>query len=245
MLFQLYRELSERERPVHLDPSYSYQWKRTDLLYELWGYLKIIRCLSGPSVGFVPVAGWLFDRHAEAREVLVPFLQPGTTVIFRRGDLRIHWVYDAVIPEREAETNPSSVPLYTASKHNRPDGRIDLFKGDVYIGSLIVDFKYRRSRRIFDSDSKAREQLSSYRFQCNSSYLYGQTLTPQQRAQMRPVGETWAIYPGDGDANLVEELKDYRIKLIQMRPGQSLDHMEEQLAKSIREMVDVAESWGV
>lgn len=177
-LYQLHRDLKEEEIEIFIDPSLIYQWKRTDKLYEIWGFIHILKILF--EFGFQPKSGWFYDRLGQDSALLIPYLPSGEQITITRDDIRIHYVYDGVLPLASNHTNICNSPLYMG-KHNRPDARMDFYKKDVFVGSLIIDFKYRPMNNFWKNAlhnsimrPREMEQLIAYKRDSNSKYLYGE-----------------------------------------------------------------------
>ncbi|RCW41677.1 DUF2357 domain-containing protein [Paenibacillus prosopidis] len=235
-LFQLHRDLKEEELEVFIDPAVTYQWKRTDKLYEMWGYIQILKLLF--KLGFKPKSGWLYDSLVEDKSLLIPYLPSGEKIVMLKDDLRIHYFYDAVLPITASGTALERAPLYMG-KNNRPDGRIDYFKQDIYVGSLVIDFKYRPMSNFWQnsyyslmSRPKEMEQLIAYKRDSNSKYLYGEEKGKRFREMYspRPVREVWALYAEAKDS-LQKHLffNDDSIHIFPMNPGQDFTEMLDQL----------------
>ena len=88
-LYQLYRDLKNDQIKLDLDESYSYQWKRTDKLYEIWGYIQFINALKGIRLGYTPVEGWIFNQKIVSNRILIPTLPSSTEVLFKKDNIHI------------------------------------------------------------------------------------------------------------------------------------------------------------
>ena len=150
-LFQLNRELINEKILFEMDKTYSYQWKRTDKLYEIWGIIQFIKMISGEELGFIPTSGWIYDENFEGQKLLLPTLPSNTKIEFVKGDLKLNLIYEALLPTQSKPTNEMN-PLYTRGTHTCPDGRLDVYKSEEYIGSIIFDFKYRPKKSIWDQE---------------------------------------------------------------------------------------------
>ncbi|HEY2494853.1 MAG TPA: DUF2357 domain-containing protein [Paenibacillus sp.] len=239
-LFQLHRDLKEEEIEVYIDPTVSYQWKRTDKLYEMWGFIQILKLLN--KLGFQPKSGWLYDSLVEEKSLLIPYLPSGEQIVMLKGDLRIHYVYDGVLPITASGTGIERAPLYMG-KNNRPDARIDYYKQEVYVGSLIIDFKYRPVSNFWQNTNyslmsrpKEMEQLIAYKRDSNSKYLYGEEEGRRFREMYspRPVREVWALYAEAKD-RLQKHLflSEDSIHIFPMNPGQDFTELQGQLQTQI------------
>jgi hypothetical protein len=145
-LYQLYRELNKEQEQGQIHHSYSFQWKRSDKLYEIWGYIQFIKSLMGEELGFVPESGWIYSQEVNLK---IPELPSNTEIVFRRDNLRLHLVYEAKLPTQSVLTTAKK-PLYTRGTHTCPDGRLDVYKDELFIGTIIYDFKYRPRSAIWN-----------------------------------------------------------------------------------------------
>ncbi|ARU60290.1 hypothetical protein CBW65_03840 [Tumebacillus avium] len=242
--YQLYRELKSETYEVSLDTIYAYQWKKSDLMYEMWCYLKVTRYLID-NLGYEPAAGWVFDQDFQGSRILIPMLPDGTKIVLQKGDVRLHHVFNARIPHKP-HPDPNEHPLHMlASAHNKPDGRIDVYHKDVYAGSLILEFKYRPNagRNKFWNPSGyptpyTTGQIISYFRDSASTHLLTDGGDRRLIERTRPVHEVWAMYPRQ-IRDLVEEYEDYHVKLIVMTPGTENEHVNEYLERALAEIVNI------
>ncbi|MBM7565258.1 DUF2357 domain-containing protein [Paenibacillus sacheonensis] len=249
-LYQLHRDIKEEEVEISLDPSFTYQWKRTDKLYEMWGYLHLLKLLC--QIGFEPKSGWMYDNLKGDELFLIPHMASGERIILTKNDLSIQFVYDGVIPLAGSATNLEGTPLYMG-KNNRPDGRLDFYQQNVYVGSLIVDFKYRpvsnfwvNSKHNSITRQKEMEQLIAYKRDSNSRFLYGEGQRAKNFRETfspRPVREVWAIYAEPRmEYRNQSFIHDDSIRIIPMNPGQNFDEIIANLQLIISFMENVKES---
>ncbi|WP_061809640.1 DUF2357 domain-containing protein [Rossellomorea vietnamensis] len=246
-IFTLYRNLKNEELSISLDNNYDYYWKRTDLLYEIWGFLQLVTGLQDESVGFEVIKGWIFDISPNSKSIQIPFLEQGTTVEFKRGNLKLSLVYDESLPFKKEDTILSK-PIYANYSHNRPDVRMDLYTEDEYIGTIMVDFKYRPLRFIWDSSrligsrqTDTMRQLIAYRSNMESSFLYKKKY-PGQWHRYRPVHEVWALYPKH-EENIAPKnpMENYRIRLIELTPLEQKKDFHKGIAEAIQKIVHAYE----
>ncbi|GMA49417.1 hypothetical protein GCM10025857_07740 [Alicyclobacillus contaminans] len=231
VFYQVYRELNNEELQIDVSTRYALQWRPTSQLYEMWGFLKVLKAVT--KLGFVPVTSWFYEGHRGEQRVFVDEMQSGVSVSLERGSVRLRLIYDGEIPTRVHQTSPEQ-PLYTTQSHNRPDGRLDVYHDGAYFGSLMFDFKYRPIANFWsmswDIGKRPREmnQISAYQGGCKSRYLYGTHSTP---VDTWPVREVWAIHPSGGEP--VQEFADYYVKLVRLTPGQDDQHLQLQLQETI------------
>lgn len=241
-LYQLYRDINNDDYRVELDPSYAYQWKRTDRLYEIWGFIQLINFLT-KNLDYKPIKGWLYDRDYNHKVHVIPRLSPDTIVSFRKDEIQLNLVYDGTLPY-ESKKAMNDQPLWAMDSHNRPDGRLDVYKDKEYLGSLIFDFKYRPRKNIWRAD-KVRQsnrtdvmrQLTSYASGISSPYLFDMRGTGRFQA-LRPIHEVWAIHPSKEGNEKTKEYSDHRLKIVQLSPGHENQHVSDELQIAIQEVLE-------
>lgn len=243
-LYQLYRELNKEHDQVGIHHSYSFQWKRSDKLYEIWGYIQFIRCLMGEELGFVPESGWIYSQEANLK---IPELPPDTEIVFKKDNLRLHLVYEAKLPKQSRLTTTKK-PLYTRGTHTCPDGRLDVYKDERFIGTIIFDFKYRPRNAIWDENlilsnkqNEVMRQLVSYSDNIHSPYLFGGEENPLI-GRISPVQEVWAIYPNRFGQSRSYDYPDYKVSLIEVTPGQEQRHLTERIKAAIEKLVRTSQT---
>jgi hypothetical protein len=234
-LYQLYREMQVEEPQISLNEDFFFQWKRTDKLYEMWGYVTFVQTLQR-ALGFQPIDGWIYDQPIQEDRYLIPVLPEGTMIVLKRDQLEAHVIYDGVTPLTSRKTDKYHHPLYTSDTHNRPDTRIDYYQEGVYIGTLMVDFKYRYYKTFWDAtlvNTIARtddmRQLTAYGRHFITDSLYGEDSLFRG---YNPVEEAWAVYPqkmeGEGFANKMW-FEDQKVRLMALSPGYENAHLAERL----------------
>ena len=70
--------------------------KELDLLYEIWGFIKIIEMLQ--KIGFKAKDGWIFSKILY-RTSIVPFLEEKTCVTFEKDKTVVNLFYNFPIPK--------------------------------------------------------------------------------------------------------------------------------------------------
>jgi len=228
-LYQLNRELKKEDIKCIMDSKYSYQWKRTDKLYEMWCFLEIHKFMISKKKSFIPISGWIYDCKFYDDQMLIPVLLPNTTITYEKDDVIIRFIYDGIMPGNSAASDEKNNPLYSRSDHNRPDGRIDIYKKNIYAGSILMDFKYRKPNRFWNygveskNQSSGMKQLIAYSDSCRSSFLYGHYISMEERRRTRPVIEVWALYPKDSKKEESHLYDDAGLRLIKVCPGKEND----------------------
>lgn len=150
--------------------------------------------------------------------------------------------YDGELPYESSKTSLDN-PIYVASGKNTPDGRIDVYKAKVYIGTLIFDMKCRNLNNFFYDHSlrsayrtPAVEQLISYKTQCLSLYTFG---FHKRSQEIYPVREVWAIHPKSSDISNHNKLKeDHKLRLLKLAPADGINVLVKQLYIFISEILE-------
>ncbi len=236
VIYQLYREVIADQFRISIESGFSSQWKKTDLLYELWGYLHFCKMLI--SLGYRPITGWLFNY---TKNFFVPTLKPGTRVKFEKDDLTLQLVYNQALPRREEDTDLENSPLFSVGTHNCPDGRIDVYKESVYIGSLVFDFKYRQLDYLWNKyrDMKVISQLRDYRNNLLSPFIYGDHIAESEKYHVFPVYTVWGIYPSKDMSLENRSQEQWRgiVQLLRLCPGDDPSFIAGELEKVIEKIV--------
>ncbi|WP_028983241.1 DUF2357 domain-containing protein [Sporolactobacillus terrae] len=240
-LFKVYRLLHDKNNSLTLSNEYQYFWKRTDLLYEIWGYIKMIQIIQ--ALGYDAKDGWIFDEKWLGKQYL-PFLNDDTTVQFNKDDITLNLIYNSEMPSKSEDTKPSK-PLYSKSANRKPDIRLDIFRVNEYVGSLILDTKYRRLNNIllnnydFYNHRSTMEQLGNYKNYPESIYFL-KDKPDFFRKGSKPVSEVWVLYPGSDDVSqsIVDKIDlEDNIKFIVLRPGIDTEELSKKLEVVINEKI--------
>lgn len=213
VLYRLYKNLENSFSSLDVSSFYQFQWKRTDKLYEMWGFLRFIKALMAK--------GWELEDGVEVLKeegkYRLASLESGTEIRLKRENAEIRLVYDGIVPGNSADTSRDKAPLYTNNSHRQPDLRMDYYKEGLYYGSLVADFKYRDVLFLWQDENRSysiRKQFNAYR-DMNTRFYRDMTEAASLR-DSRPVKEVWAVFPkeipGRSDA-------DYSLRFIPLAPG--------------------------
>lgn len=221
--YKIYRLLKESNRSPLSQPQLQFQHKRSDVLYEIWGYLQVIRMFQE--------SGYTLEKNGlHINQNTLDKISPSTTkstdyVQLTKDHTTLRIFYDEFIPNSRSALSTHQT-MYTMN-NNKPDCRIDAWHKAHYKGSLIIDFKYRKREYLWNEEdlqsgrqpSKVMKQLESYASSMKSnSQLINGVRTPLIDAQ--PVTEVWAVYPikwENPQANY--EANDFCIRFIDLSPG--------------------------
>lgn len=213
VLYRLRKNLEHPGRSLEISSFYQFQWKRTDKLYELWGFLQFVKALSAK--------GWELEKGISVEEedgtYRLSGLEPGTALTFTREDETVRLLYDTSVPGSSADTNRDTEPLYSNNLHRTPDLRLDYYRKGLYCGSLVADFKYRDLLFLWQNEARSqslRTQINAYR-DMNTPFYRDLSETESLR-DARPVKEVWAVFPREAPAGAD---RDYSLRFLSLAPN--------------------------
>lgn len=196
MLYKMYEELRNPDFQVQLDPRYSYSWKKSSSLYEMWCYIKICRALGER----YDIIGDAWNLHFGS-DLLFPYLENGVKMSFEDDKVQLDVIFDQFVPSEASKTGLHDHPFYTVGRHKRPDITIDVYakQDDWYIGSIILECKYRKLSSFMrgTSEGSSKPQFQAY-YTDNKSELICDGIGG--RLDMRPIQSVIVLTPDiDGD----------------------------------------------
>lgn len=236
------QQMKKEELHVILPNSIKYAWKRTDELFEIWTYIKMISIIE--NLGYEPKSGWIYSNES----LKVPDLSDGTFITFLDNEVKIHLHYNSRLKRNNNQTTDEH-PLYTKAENNKPDIRLDIFHDNSYLGSLIIDTKYRRFKKIIESNNKYKnnsmKQLRNYRNSPESKRYYYPNLPNFIRDRFKPIGQVWVFYPHSDDK--IEKKKDIieeeeNIHFYQISPHYHTSEISDNLSNYIGELMEFKDS---
>lgn len=201
-IYQMYLELKKETFQIEFDSEFSYTWKRSSYLYEMWCFFRICHLLA--SKYEKDVLEW---NNILGGKILFPFLKPGTVMKFSDGEIMLKVVFDQPLVFSNKKTTQEN-PLYIAKVqgalkiHNRPDILIHVYdvKKEWYLGAIVLECKYRKINSFWTENSgrSSIEQLQAYYNNARSDYHFG---GKGKRLNIRPVKKVIVLTPdmhGDG-----------------------------------------------
>ena len=223
-VFTWWKQLRTRDFKIPLSHDFKVQWRRTDVLYEYWCYIKTIIALE--HAGYTPVSGWIYDSHKTSQELVFPVLQDGTLVELVKGTIRLSVLFNEKMARAKRSALTFKRILYMEGTNYKPDIRIDVFDNHVYSGSIIVDAKYRKRLNIWNNDRVEDENRPK---NMNTLQNYSNSLKyVGDPAGVSKAIRVIALHPSYGPE--VEDMEDTNVSLIQLRPKERLTHYSEYLA---------------
>lgn len=238
ILYQLYRDLQNQKFEIEIDKNYSYAWKNTYKLYEIWCYIKIYKLLTSENISFEQQSNIAIT---EAQHLLIPMILPETCIVLKKNNITLKYYYDKSIPTSSMETNRNNNPIFTTGRHNRPDARLDIYVDSLYIRSIIFEFKYRTIRNFWNKNNQSTsyDQIISYKD--NTKSIFIENYKSKKSIEFRPVKEVWVFHPTFDKINDSQTLEKYDegVKLIRMKPEESLEEVTKNLNNTINEIVSI------
>lgn len=217
--YKMYKELQQSSISIKWDEGYAYSWKLSSDMYEIWCFIKICRFLIDEELGF-EAQGWIFDE-IKNQHILIPELIPGTKIEFTRENLKLKVYYNVPLGRNISKTDKESEPIYSNSRHVKPDIRIDLYKDDIYWCSLIIEVKYRTIKSFWEyKESSCKEQIRAYKNDYKSKFCRGLNEEFVVR-KINPVDRVWVFNPTHSLKEVIDK-RDEGIKFVQLIPGE--DH---------------------
>lgn len=218
-ILNFHNDLLIQQYEIKLCNEYTYYWKRTDQLYEIWGFLQFIKAITSEELGFSIDSGWIYDNLEKHKKYFeIPFLNRGETIKLKKDDIILHLVYDQTI------NNTDSNLLFTNGGTKRPDLRIDYYKDEEYIQSIIIDFKYRPLFRIWSPTKRTEvmDQLTSYADSFYSKQIFMRSL-PNSWRLLRPIQQVWAVFPNHQGNTYIGQPRNF--ELIELTPTLENEHI--------------------
>lgn len=243
-LYQMYLELRKDTFQVEFDSEFSYTWKRSSYLYEMWCFFRICHLLSGK---YEPdVRGW---NNIFAGKILFPFLKAGTVMQFSDGEILLKVVFDQPLLVFSNKKITHEVPLYIAETHealkihNRPDILIHVYdvKKEWYLGAIVLECKYRKINSFWTENGGRSSigQLQAYYNNTRSDYHFG---GKGKRLNIRPVKKVIVLTPdihGDGRSQ-----EDFGILVKSFKPtdtGELVESVTDELNAVISELKEISQ----
>lgn len=238
-LYRLFMQMNNKDFSVKLDPQYSYSWKKSSSLYEMWCYICVCREFLQH--------GYFFNTSFDnifVKDHLFPVLKTGSKIIVENEKAKIEIVYDILLPMTSKKTQLYNNPLYMTGitgRHHRPDICINIYskRTNWYIGSYIIECKYRKLKAILGSTWSSKEQVIAYHNDSKSSFFYNGYL--DKFSSTRPVHHVMVFTP-----DVFEQLdsSDDMVSYLTFRPTENRDLIRkacEPLFSAISENVERAD----
>lgn len=238
-LYRMYSEMKKRNFSIQLDPQYSYSWKKSSSLYEIWCYICVCRAfLKRYSEIGISIQDIFMKNH------LFPFLKSGTRLLMENENSTVEIIYDSVLPKKSDQVKLYANPLYITGKHTRPDICINMYskKSGWYVGSFIIECKYRSLLAFWYGNTwSSREQIKAYHNDSKSPLFFNGLL--DEITSSRPVRHVFVFTPDVFDK---KEYSDDQVTLLTFRPTTDkgiVNSVCEKLLERISKSVEAADQF--
>lgn len=211
-LYRVYTEMNKHKFTVQLDPQYSYSWKKSSSLYEMWCFICVCRQFLSH---YSPVGGCF--EQVFTKDQLFPFLESGTKITVEDEHAIIEIIYDVVLPRKSDSLQKYQNPLYLG-RHNRPDICINMYSkmSGWYVGSYIIECKYRSlSAFWYGKTWSSREQIRAYHNDSKSPLFLNGILN--HVASSRPVHKVFVFTPDEFNTRTYQ---DDKVDLLTFKPAE-------------------------
>lgn len=232
-LYRVYMEMNKRKFTIRLDPQYSYSWKKSSSLYEMWCYISVCRQFLNQ---YSPADSRL--DHIFTKDQLFPFLESGTKIMVEDDQAIIEIVYDVVLPRKSDYIQKFQNPLYLG-KHNRPDICINLYSklSGWYVGSYVIECKYRNLAAFWYGKTwSSKDQIKAYHNDSKSPLFCNGWF---DLASIRPVHQVYVFTP---DEFSTKTYQDDQVKLITFKPAKDQTYAKNVCGEIIQEAKKQIES---
>ena len=233
ILYCLHLSLERDHLGLTMREIYRLSYQKSSLLYELWCYFKLRHVLEDFATET--------DRE-ESYEVGEDggfSLRDGSRVCYENEEVRLALVYNQTLGERSADRERD--PLYFATSHNgrnhnHPDLLLHIFskKTGWYVGSIILECKYRKVRQIWAGERSSLGQLETYYKNACSDEIYGGI---GKLLRTNPVCGVMALTPDTSTAPIRSD--HFPLETFALRPGKE-NRTRHALSAHIRELIEKA-----
>lgn len=237
-LYRTFMEMNRQDFKVQLDPQYSYSWKKSSSLYEMWCYICVCRYFLQEYHLVDSQFNDIFMKNQ-----LFPFLESGTKISLENSDLKLEIVYDVCLPQKSCAVKLYNNPLFITGKHCRPDICINLYskKSTWYIGSLVIECKYRKLASFWGGNTwSSKEQIKAYQNDSRSPLYYDGKLAAHSP---RPVSQVIVFSPDDIRSDSREQA-DENVTIKIFKPTADRSYIKdacEALLQAIRNQLKLAD----
>lgn len=230
MIYRLYLTLKRDHIGATMQELYRLSYQKSSLLYELWCYFKLRHMLEEFATETA------CEESYEVGEDGGLSLRDGSRVCFENGAARFALVYNQSLGQQRRDAVRD--PLYFAASHNgkshnHPDLLLHIFSKRTgwYVGSIILECKYRKISQIWGGKRSSLEQLETYYKNACSDETYGGR---GKMLRTNPVRGVMALTPDTGAMPL--KSGSFPLETFALRPG-SANSTSAALSAHIRELI--------
>lgn len=231
VIFKWYTEFNKSKLDLKFSEKVQSSWKRTDELYEIWCFIRLILKLE--ELGFEALKGWIFDENGSNE------LEDETIVTMKRESIILNLHYNSIIKNSSKETSLIH-PLYTNASNNKPDIRIDIHINDIYMKSIPIDAKYRNLKNITNKKYGAVNQILAYRDHPRS-ILHLEGAKEFRKNNHTVINKVAVLFPKDQGSKSTAKIytQDHNIEFFEISPGYFAEGFIEMLEREFKDMYDL------
>ncbi|MEJ8554845.1 hypothetical protein [Tepidibacter sp. Z1-5] len=210
----------------------SFPHKKTSKLFEIYNYLLIKDIIE--DLGFKWIDGWI-----KAKDVMSSLnydLESGETIIFKKDNYNLELSYDKFLNRGNNLIDKDISQIVSSTYDNRrPDILMSLYDGFRFLGSMIIEVKYRKKSNIYHKkiETDVIYQLKGYR---GLEYYDG---NKKRLSDVRPIKKIITVYPGqDDERKFTYDM--YGFTFLQIMPCENNEKPEGyiELKEEVEEFID-------
>ena len=234
MVYRLHLALKRDHLGVTMQELYRLSYQKSSLLYELWCYFKLQHVLEEFATETIREESYAVGEGGGLS------LRDGSRVGFENDTARFTLVYNQTLEQRNRDTERD--PLYFAtdhngSSHNHPDLLLHIFSKRTgwYVGSIILECKYRKISQIWSGKRSSLGQLETYYKNACSDEIYGGR---GKVLRTHPVRRVMALTPDTVTLPLTSD--SFPLETFALRPGKTnrtraalSEHIRQQIAEAL------------
>lgn len=211
----------------NIEDLFDYNWKSTEVLYEYWCMIQIIKYLE--MLDYQPIQGWLYQEETKDNKITVPAIPDGANIDFEKGDYTLKLIFNSKIgktPE-QAEKDKSKSPYWIRVERNKPDFRLDVYENKKFKKTIIMDAKYTPAARFWNkkliNTSRKHKVIEQLKIYANNIYKL-------HTRRENVVEEVIALCPTVINTNdLLDIDENHSIGVATLKPGIQNDKFKERL----------------
>ncbi|SEG05070.1 PD-(D/E)XK nuclease superfamily protein [Caloramator fervidus] len=194
---------------------YEPNFKTTDVLYEYFTLIVLMEALE--DMGFN-----LEDSDLKRLLSLrfVDLIPSGTSAVLTRDNIRLEVWYEKELKALYQEALKDDTYFYTHASNKLPDIRLDIYKDNKYIKSIIIEAKYRRFSYIWSDVENNETMIQIKNYKTTIHYISRELKRP-----ILPIEKVIVVYPGQPDMDIIIEKEFGDYLFLQLRPGASLNEI--------------------
>ncbi len=227
-VYKWINDILNKENVIIYNSTLQYSWKRTDQLYELWSFMKIIKILLNDNYE-------IDEEWLQNKDLIEGNISEGSNFKLIKENIILSIYYDSEIAKDSKNTNLQN-PLFTLEEKNKPDIRIDIYIDNYFVQSLPIEVKYRKLNKITHKTEGNIKQLKYY---TSFKSLHQISILPERlKKGLKAVNELLVIYPNGGKekkTSTVEKLfQELGLVFIELSPNKGLPELEKKMKEVIK-----------